>query len=145
MPRFARSTIRHSLITILAAALAPESGIAAHQMIGGVINHVMEDHAGAMWFSTRWGIARQDRNTIYRYRPYGGREVSRPIRTYEDGQGTVWTRRDGGVFRAQRESLEPLLTCVTPRSILADRDGNLCMGRHQWRWIDSIQRQTLVR
>jgi ligand-binding sensor domain-containing protein len=112
----------------LAAALAPESGIAAHEMVGGVISHVMEDHTGAMWFSTRWGIARQDRNTIYRYRPYGGREVSRPIKTYEDGQGTVWALRYGGVFRAHGDSLEPLLTGVTPRSILADRDGNLWIG-----------------
>jgi len=112
----------------LAAALAPESGIAAHEMVDGVVNHVMEDHTGAMWFSTRWGIARQVRNTIYRYLPYGGREVSRPIKTYEDGQGTVWALRDSGVFRAHGDSLEPLLTGVTPRSILADRDGNLWIG-----------------
>ena len=112
----------------LAAALAPQSGVAAQEMVGGVIYHVMEDHAGAMWFSTHWGIARQDRNTIYRYRPYGGGEGSRPIRTYEDGYGTVWALRDAGIFRAHRDSLEPLLTGVTPRCIFSDRDGNLWIG-----------------
>lgn len=112
----------------LAVSLAPESGITAHEMAGDVFHYVMEDHTGAIWFSNIWGIARQNRDTIYRYLPYGGREVSFPLQTYEDGQGTVWVVRFTGVFRAHPDSLQPLLTGVTPRAILADRDGNLWIG-----------------
>ena len=112
----------------LAASLAPEFGITAHERVDDVFHHVMEDHTGAMWFSTHWGIVRQNRDTIYRYLPYGGKHPRNEMTTYEDGQGTVWVVRDAGVFRAQTDSLQPLLRGVMPRAILADRDGNLWIG-----------------
>jgi signal transduction histidine kinase/ligand-binding sensor domain-containing protein len=112
----------------LETELAPSRGKTSHEVPNDVFRHVMEDHTGAMWFCTRWGIARENRDAIYRYRPYGERDATNPILTYEDGRGTVWVVRDVGVFRADQESLEPLLTGVAPRSIFADRDGNLWIG-----------------
>jgi ligand-binding sensor domain-containing protein len=112
----------------LAAALAPDSGMAGHEMPNDVFHYVMQDHTGAMWFCSHWGIARQNRDTIYRYPPYSGNDVMRPIQTYQDGQGTIWALRGYGVFRAHQDALEAVLTGVTPRSILADRDGNLWIG-----------------
>lgn len=112
----------------LTPALAPEFGATAHETVSDALHSVMQDRTGAMWFCTHWGLMRQDGDITYHYLPYRGDDVRRDIATYEDGQGTVWVVRDSGIYRADRHSLVPLLTGVTPRSILADRDGNLWIG-----------------
>jgi signal transduction histidine kinase/ligand-binding sensor domain-containing protein len=116
--------IKHPRLT---AALAPNYSIADQGMPKDVFHYVMEDRSGAMWYCSHWGTARQGHNATYRYPPCASNDTRIPIQTYNYGQGTVWAVGDVGVFRTQRDSLEPLLT-VAPRCILADRDGNLWIG-----------------
>jgi len=112
----------------LTAVPAPNYRIAGRGMRNEDIHYVMEDRSGAMWFCS--GIVRQSPDAIYRSAPCAWNEAKIPIQTYDYGQGTVWWSQvvDFGVFRAQRDSLEPLLSGVAPRYILADRDGNLWIG-----------------
>ena len=112
----------------LTAKLAPNYSVAGHGMPNDVFHYVMGDRSGAMWYCSHWGIARQTHDAIHRYRPCASNDTRIPIQTYKYGQGTLWAIGDVGVFQAQRDTLEPLLTHVAPRSLLADRDGNLWIG-----------------
>jgi signal transduction histidine kinase/ligand-binding sensor domain-containing protein len=114
----------------LTAAVAPNYRIAGYGMPKDVFHYVMKDRSsGAMWYCSHWDIARQGHDRIRRNPPCASNDTRIPIQTYNYGRGALWGIGEVGVFRAQgRDSVEPLLTNVAPRSMLADRDGNLWIG-----------------
>lgn len=119
--------IKHPALT---AARAPNYSVVGHGMPKDAFHYVMEDRSsGALWYCSHWDIARQGREPIRRNPPCASNDSRIPIRTHDYGQGTLWGIGEVGLFRAQgRDSLEPLLTNLAPRSTLADRDGSLWIG-----------------
>jgi ligand-binding sensor domain-containing protein/signal transduction histidine kinase len=90
--------------------------------------HVIQDRAGATWFATGVGIARQVGKSIQKYAGYGVSDESASLRVYEDQLGNMWILKPASLVRITHGGLETLASDIHPRSIYADRDGNLWVG-----------------
>jgi signal transduction histidine kinase/ligand-binding sensor domain-containing protein len=100
--------------------LAARLGVAEYGIF-----HVIEDHAGTIWYCTQAGVARQVGGSIERLEPYGANVV---YRLYEDPQGTIWFFQSGSLCRvtaAGRQVVEPNFYA---RYLTFDRDGDLWAG-----------------
>lgn len=109
-----------------------------------VIESIVQDRKGFLWFATEDGLNRYDGYgfTVYRYQAGNPRSLSyNDIKTlHEDRAGLLWigTFQGGlnrfdpatGVFTRYRNdpSLESSLAANTVRAILEDRAGNLWIG-----------------
>jgi signal transduction histidine kinase/ligand-binding sensor domain-containing protein len=91
------------------------------------IFHVFEDHAGARWYCTVAGVAREMNGSIQRLQPYGTKGGHGAYRAYEDAQGNVWFSLATGLARASATGLERVPE-TGARSIYSDRDGNVWVG-----------------
>jgi signal transduction histidine kinase len=102
--------------------IATRLGVSANQIF-----HVMEDHAGARWYCTAAGVAREINGSIERFQPYGLHAALNAYRAYEDPQGNVWLNLAGGLYRVAGTGYEPV-PGVHARYIYADGDGDLWLG-----------------
>jgi signal transduction histidine kinase/ligand-binding sensor domain-containing protein len=103
--------------------LADQLGIRADSFF-----HVYQDRRNAVWFSTRYGLARRANGSIERFGPYGIQGDDGVFQVHEDPQGTVWVSRSSGLFRVSGKSLEPLAPGIPTRDIESDREGDLWVG-----------------
>jgi ligand-binding sensor domain-containing protein len=91
--------------------------------------NVLQDHTGAIWFSTMMGIARSVGNSVKKFSKYGPQYNEYSLRAYEDHQGNVWAYKNGpGLVRMTTPSEKPLLIGNSARTFYADRDGELWIG-----------------
>ena len=90
--------------------------------------HVLQDRSGVTWYCTTKGIIRQSGSSVKRFLPDPTEDKNRVFRVYEDAAGKIWFLTDAGVFRASPDSLENVAPEIKPRTVTADRDGNLWVG-----------------
>jgi ligand-binding sensor domain-containing protein len=90
------------------------------------IFHVIEDHAGTIWYCTTAGVARQRGRSIERLKPYGGGGDPNVVyRLYEDAQGTVWFAQSGDLYQATASGRRLIASNMNPKYLASDRDGDL--------------------
>ena len=93
------------------------------------IFHVIEDHAGTIWYGTTAGVARERGGSIERLKPYGGDgNLNVVYRLYEDPQGNVWFAQSGDLYRATAAGRVPIASNLDATYLAADRDGDLWAG-----------------
>ena len=93
------------------------------------IFHVIEDHAGTIWYGTTAGVARERGGSIERLKPYGGDgNLNVVYRLYEDPQGHVWFAQAGDLYRATAAGRVPIASNLDATYLAADRDGDLWAG-----------------
>jgi signal transduction histidine kinase/ligand-binding sensor domain-containing protein len=86
------------------------------------IFEVSEDHAGARWYCSTAGLARQIGASIERIGPYGGNVV---FRVNEDAQGRAWYAQAGNLYRVGRTGPELIAADLRATYLAFDRDGDI--------------------
>jgi signal transduction histidine kinase/ligand-binding sensor domain-containing protein len=104
-------------------------GVAAHGIF-----HVLEDHAGTIWYATTAGVARQRGGAIERLKPYGEGENNPNVvyRLEEDSEGRVWFVQSGNLYQAGDAGRQLVATNLNAKYLAADSDGDVWAGTWAW-------------
>ncbi len=89
------------------------------------IFQVHEDRHHVRWFCTSAGIARLVNGSFQKLAPYGHFDGSAAFRIYEDPQGSLWTNKGSGLFRASDKRVDDLALGVHARYMYSDTNGDL--------------------
>ncbi len=89
------------------------------------IFQVHEDRNRVRWFCTSSGIARLVNGSFQKLAPFGHLPEEAAYRIYEDPQGTFWTNKASGLFRANDQGSEGLTLGVHARYMYSDMNGDL--------------------
>jgi signal transduction histidine kinase/ligand-binding sensor domain-containing protein len=89
------------------------------------IYQVHEDRNRVRWFCTSSGVARLVNGSFQKLAPFGHLPEEAAYRIYEDPQGTFWTNKASGLFRANDKGTEGLALGVHARYMYSDMNGDL--------------------
>jgi signal transduction histidine kinase/ligand-binding sensor domain-containing protein len=89
------------------------------------IFQVHEDRNRVRWFCTSSGIARLVNGSFQKLAPFDHLPGDAAYRIYEDPQGTFWTNKASGLFRANDKGMEGLALGVHARYMYSDLNGDL--------------------
>jgi ligand-binding sensor domain-containing protein/serine phosphatase RsbU (regulator of sigma subunit) len=110
----------------------------------GVVNCILQDSRGFMWFGTQDGLNKYDgyNITVYKHNPLDSNSLSNNFinALYEDREGTLWIGTDGGGLEAYslvtgrfshhqyEKNRKNSVSNNKIRSIIEDKDGMLWVG-----------------
>lgn len=155
------------LLCVTIALLAFANGIVAQELkfnhitsdqglSMGVVNCVLRDSRGFMWFGTQDGLNKYDgyNITVYRHDPLDSLSLSNNFinALYEDKEGTLWIGTDGGGLEAYslitgkiihhqfQKGNETSLSNNKVRSIIEDNSGLMWIGTDEG--LNSFERKS---